>query len=196
VNDTSIEVWAINLVAGGAIRSVELNDVRRIELRDEQLQQELQRALAALAQARDQDKKPVTIHFRGDGERRVRIGYVIETPVWKTSYRLIMPNGDEPARMQGWAIVENQTDSDWENVQLSLVSGRPISFIQELYEPLYVQRPVVQPPLFAHLRPRLYQPGMTLAEQQERERALRLREDVAARRPAAVAQDRADDTFR
>jgi hypothetical protein len=160
----SIEVWVLNLITGGTIRSIELNEARKIELEDPQLQDELNKALTALAQARDQDKKPVTIHFSGEGERQVRIGYVVETPVWKTSYRLVLPGegkdkGDKP-KLLGWAIVENQTDNDWNNVQLSLVSGRPISFIQDLYQPLYVPRPVVQPELYASLRPQTYDAGM------------------------------------
>jgi hypothetical protein len=112
----------------------------------------------ALSQARDQDKKPVTISFTGTGERRVRIGYVVETPIWKTSYRLMM--NDRNASLQGWAIVENQTESDWNNVSLSLVSGRPISFIMDLYQPLYLQRPTVVPELFAGLRPQIYDAGL------------------------------------
>ncbi|MDB5322710.1 MAG: hypothetical protein JWN40_4341 [Phycisphaerales bacterium] len=163
----SIEVWVINLISGGTIRSVELAEAKKIELEDPQLQDELGKALAALAQARDQDKKPVTINFTGEGERQVRIGYVVETPIWKTSYRLVLPgegadaagNKDKP-KLLGWAIVENQTDNDWGNVQLSLVSGRPISFIQDLYRPLYVPRPVVQPELYASLRPQTYDAGM------------------------------------
>lgn len=160
VENGSIMVPVLNLVSAGTIRSVELQEVSRLELEDPQLQEELTKALEALAQARDQDKKPVTIYFTGDGERRVRLGYVVETPIWKTSYRLVMPTGDERPRLQGWAIVENQTESDWNNVQLSLVSGRPISFIQDLYQPLYVPRPVVQPELYASLRPQTYEGGM------------------------------------
>ena len=155
-----VEVWVVNLIAGGSIRTIPLDDVLKIELEEAQLQDELNRALLALAQARDQDKKPVSITFRGDGERQVKLGYVVETPIWKTSYRLILPSADETARLQGWAIVENQTDSDWNNVGLSLVSGRPISFIQELYQPLYMPRPVVQPELFASLRPQTYDAGL------------------------------------
>ena len=140
----------------------------------------------------------MTIRFAGQGERRVRIGYVVETPVWKTSYRLILSDHRRTAgaagrgsadkrgrpgqagrptsptaggsgrgkpatgggKLQGWAIVENQTDNDWNDVQLSLVSGRPISFIQDLYQPLYIPRPVVQPELYASLRPQTYDAGM------------------------------------
>src|SRR5207248_6591452 len=121
---------------------------------------ELDKALAALAVARDQEKKPVTINFTGEGERRVRLGYVVETPIWKTSYRLVLGKKDQ---LQGWAIVENQTDNDWNEVQLSLVSGRPISFIQDLYQPLYVPRPVVKPELFASLKPQTYEGGLEKA---------------------------------
>ena len=112
------------------------------------------------------------ISFTGTGDRRVRLGYVVETPVWKTSYRLVLPprmdNGaaTKPVdgQLQGWAIVENQTDNDWTNVQMKLVSGRPISFQEDLYQPLYVPRPVVEPELFASLRPQAYAGGMDVQQ--------------------------------
>jgi hypothetical protein len=156
-----VEVWVLNLIAGGTVRSVPLDEVQRVELEDSQLQEELHKALLALAQARDQAKKPVVITFEGVGERRVRVGYIVETPIWKTSYRLLLPEKpEEPAKIQGWAIVENQTDNDWNDAQLSLVSGRPLSFVQELYAPLYLPRPVVKPELYAGLRPQTYEAGL------------------------------------
>jgi hypothetical protein len=90
----------------------------------------------------------------------VRIGYVVETPVWKTSYRLLLDDRKHVGQLQGWAIVENQTESDWSGVSLSLVSGRPISFTMDLYQPLYASRPNVVPELFASLRPQVYEDGM------------------------------------
>ena len=175
VNDhanETIEKSYLNLLSGGGnIQPVELDGIRSIKLEDPQLQEELSKALLALASARDQDKKPVRINFTGQGERHIRIGYVVETPIWKTSYRLILGEPKKQAatttqptladgKLQGWAIVENQTDNDWNNVQLSLVSGRPISFIENLYTPLYIPRPVVQPELYASLRPQTYAGGM------------------------------------
>jgi hypothetical protein len=156
-----IEKWVLNLITGGTVRSVPLDEVQLIELEDGQLQEELHKALLALAQARDQAKKPVLITFEGVGDRRVRLGYIIETPIWKTSYRLLLPErAEEPAKIQGWAIVDNQTDNDWTDTQLSLISGRPISFVQELYAPLYLPRPVVKPELYAGLRPQTYESGL------------------------------------
>src|SRR5262249_46704289 len=40
------------------------------------------------------------------------------------------------------------------------VSGRPISFRMDLYNPLYVPRPTVEPELFASLRPVAYSGAM------------------------------------
>ncbi len=164
VDKTTIEIWVLNLLAGGTIRTINMDDVVKLELEDPQLGEELNKALSALAHARDQDKKPVTINFQGDGERTVRLGYVVETPIWKTSYRLLLSPEKNKHTLQGWAIVENQTDNDWNDVQLSLVSGRPISFIQELYQPLYIPRPVVQPELYASLKPQTYDAGIARQE--------------------------------
>jgi hypothetical protein len=159
-NDKSetMHVAVLNLLIGASIRSIELPAISSLTLDDPQLQDELTKALAALVQARDQDKKPVTINFSGDGDRRVRIGYVVETPIWKTSYRLLLDDkaSGTHGNLQGWAIVENQTERDWNNVSLSLVSGRPISFTMDLYQPLYSTRPNVVPQLFAGLRPQVY----------------------------------------
>lgn len=153
-----IDISVLNVLTGATIRAIELDSISSLSLDDPQLQEELTKALAALTQARDQDKKAVTINFTGQGDRRVRIGYVVETPIWKTSYRLILE--EKVSKLQGWAIVENQTESDWNNVQLSLVSGRPISFAMDLYQPLYVMRPTVVQELYASLRPQVYDGGM------------------------------------
>jgi hypothetical protein len=152
-----IAVPTLDLLSTGTIRAIDLTAVSGLSFDDPQLQDELTKALSALAQARDQDKKPVTVDFSGTGDRRVRIGYVVEAPVWKTSYRLLL--GDKHHQLQGWAIVENQTESDWNDVSLSLVSGRPISFTMDLYQPLYATRPTVVPKLFAGLHPQLYATG-------------------------------------
>jgi len=161
----SILVAVLNVLTGATIRAIELQSVSSLTLDDAQLQAELTQALTSLTQARDQDKKPVTINFTGAGDRRVRFGYVVETPIWKTSYRLLMD--DKGDKLQGWAIVENQTDSDWNGVALSLVSGRPISFIMDLYQPLYATRPTVVPELFAGLRPQVYDEGIAQARERE-----------------------------
>lgn len=162
-NNAVITEHVLNIVSLGGIRSLPLQSIDSIQFADEKLQEEMNRALTLIAGARDTEQKPVDIRFTGDGERRVIVGYLVETPVWKTSYRLDLSNDDRPF-MQGWAIVENTSNNDWRDVHLSLVSGRPISFIQDLYTPLYMPRPVVRPQLYASLTPQTYKGGIDLAE--------------------------------
>jgi len=160
-----VTAWFVNVITDSGIRSVGLDDVRKLEILDEKIKKEMNQALAALVQARDQSKKTVTVHFDGAGKRDVGMGYLVETPVWKTSYRLMMPDpkSANTAELQAWAIVENQTDNDWQDVSLSLVGGRPISYIELLYQPLYISRPVVSPTVVGSLMPQTYDNGLTAA---------------------------------
>jgi hypothetical protein len=156
----TVEKAFLTILAKDGLRTLALDSITRLRLVDPRLQAELEKALAVLALAHDNGSKAVTLGFAGKGERGVRLGYVQETPMWKTSYRLVVDAGnakDKPqAMLQGWAIVENTTDADWKDVRMSLVSGRPISFVMDLYEPLYVPRPLVQPSLYASLMPQIY----------------------------------------
>ena len=154
-----VEQEYVTLLTEDGFRSLSLANVQRIKLTNPSLNAELQQALAALATNHDAQKKTVSITFDGSGSRQARVAYLTETPVWKTTYRLVLDE-DKTPYLQGWAIVENQTSQDWNNVKLSLISGRPISFTMDLYQPLYNPRPVVQPELYANLRPQTYGDAM------------------------------------
>lgn len=154
-----IEQEYLNLLTDDGFRSLPFAQIQRTKLLDVALNAELQQALTALAANHDAQKKTVSIAFEGSGIRQARVAYLTETPVWKTSYRLVLDE-DKPPFLQGWAIVENQTQQDWRQVRLSLISGRPISFTMDLYQPLYNPRPVVQPELYANLKPQTYGEAM------------------------------------
>ena len=172
-DDQTVEKEFVTILTKEGLRTLALDTITRLKLLDERLQGELEKALAVLALGTDNDRKSVTLDFAGKGARRVRVGYVQEAPVWKTSYRVVLGAEDgkaaekdkdkkqEKALLQGWAIVENTTDQDWKDVRMSLVSGRPISFRMDLYQPLYVPRPEVRQELYASLLPQQY--GQDLA---------------------------------
>jgi hypothetical protein len=142
----------LNLSCADGIRSVPLRDVQRFKFMNPAVEADVARALEVLARANDTRKKSVSLHFAGQGKRAVRVGYVVETPLWRTSYRLLADN-DGKLFVQGWALVENPTSEDWKDVKMSLVSGRPISFKMDLYQPLYVPRQEIKPELNASVRP-------------------------------------------
>lgn len=132
----------VSLVTDTGIVRIELEDINSLAFANAALQQELNDALAAIAAHRGTAQHGVTLRFAGEGERTVTIGYVREMPVWKTSYRLSLLENDE-ATLQAWAILDNPTDLDFTDIDVTFVAGNPISFITNLYEPRYVERPLV-----------------------------------------------------
>jgi hypothetical protein len=155
VKDQPVDVEQINLLTPEGLRGIPLSHIQRVRFLSPALDSEFRRALEVLARSHDVQKKSVRINFIGDGKRTVRVGYVVERPIWKTSYRLSLEDKDK-VHLQGWALVENTSDDDWNTVRMVLVTGRPISFRMNLYQPLYVPRPWVEPELFASLRPPVY----------------------------------------
>ncbi len=155
VKDTGVlQAEVLNVLTEGGLRAVPLEQVTQIRLLDETLDRELRESLEALATGLDDQRKRVELRFTGNAPREVRAAYLQEMPIWKTSYRLVL--GNEKPYLQGWAQVENTTDEDWKEVHLGLVSGRPISFIQELYQPLFVPRPVIQAQVVGSPLPQTY----------------------------------------
>ena len=175
--DKTIEKEFVTILTKDGLRTLPLDSITRIKLVDPRLQSELEKALAVLALGHDNEKKSVTLNFSGKGARDVRVGYVQQTPIWKTSYRLVLDDaaGGNQAMLQGFAIVENTTDNDWKDVSMSLVSGRPISFVMDLYQPLYVPRPEVQQELYASLVPQVYGQDLAGGEREFLEAASRSR---------------------
>ncbi len=148
----------LNLLSPDGLQSVAISKLRKIKLLKPELEAEFRKALEVLASARGASKKTVVVAFDGNGRRNVKVAYVTEAPMWKATYRLTLGEKDKAqAALQGWATVENTTDEDWTNVKVGLVAGRPMAFEMNLYDPLFVPRPMVEPELFASLRPPVYQ---------------------------------------
>lgn len=158
----AVAVDVFNVLEQGRLISIPMDDVEFVKLMDERLDRELQESLEMLAGGLDDRTRTLNLKFGDGGAREVAAGYLRETPVWKTSYRLVLEKGQKPY-LQGWSVVENVTEDDWKEVRLSLVSGRPISFIQDLFQPLYVNRPVVAPQVIGSPVPQLYRDAVESA---------------------------------
>ncbi len=158
VGDNVLEFEVINISTEAGIVQVPVWQMKYMRLLDPELAADLDKALGAIAANRDVSKRQVQLSFMGTGSRPVSVGYLLETTVWKTTYRLVA-EGDK-GFLQGWAIVENTTDEDWDGVSLALISGRPVSFTQDLYQPLYVSRPDVPVAVQAAAAPRLFEGAM------------------------------------
>jgi len=136
------------IVPTQGLRQFILEEADQIELVDATLRAQVSGALGALARYRVQDRRTLAVSLKGTGRRTVRVGYVVEAPLWKTAYRLTVPDAPVVPRgarglLQGWAVVENMSGQDWEGVELTLASGNPVTFHQALYTAYYVTRPEV-----------------------------------------------------
>ena len=154
-------VWTSILVIAsesGEIASFDLNSVRSVRVLDEDTRKDLNEFANATASSRRRDAKTITVTSDGQGQREMVVSYTISAPIWKTTYRVVLDEQGKPF-FQGWAIVDNVSEEDWQNVQLSLVSGSPVSFIQNLQKPFYRYRPVIATPQDLQLRPQIYEAG-------------------------------------
>lgn len=153
-------IWTSVLVIAsesGEISSFDLSDVKSVKLLEDGTRKDVNEFANATASTRRRDAKTITITSNGTGQREMIVSYTIAAPIWKTTYRVVLDEAGKPF-FQGWAIVDNVSDEDWENVQLSLVSGSPISFIQQLQKPFYRYRPVIPMPKDLQLNPQIYEP--------------------------------------
>jgi hypothetical protein len=128
------------LLDSGELRNVDLGAATAIRFTDARLQLQFKDYLAALSGARSKDRRSVYIDSSDAKSREVRASYITPLPAWKSSYRLSFEGANGEPTLEGWAIVDNTTGEDWTNVKLSLVSGKPISFISQLYAPKFITR--------------------------------------------------------
>jgi len=147
---------AVLLIDSGDLRTLDLAAAGSIRFADPKLQAQLKDYLTIVNQSRSLDKRSIYIDSSDAKERQIQASYMIPTPVWKSSYRLVFNDKTEPT-LEGWAIIDNTSGEDWTNVLLSVVSGRPVSFISKLYEPKFVPRQTVELPEDRAAEPVVYQ---------------------------------------
>jgi len=161
VNDdekqTSAEYTVVVDSQAGELTSIPLSEIRSVKLLDANTRRDLNEFSDAVASARRRDSKTITITSKGSGHREISVSYVVAAPIWKTSYRVVLDEKGDPF-FQGWAIVDNVSDDDWNGIELSMISGTPVSFIQNLQKPLYRYRPIVPIPDDLNLTPQIYDP--------------------------------------
>jgi hypothetical protein len=144
---TEVQKHRASLMTATGLRHIVIEDAKAIQFQDEQLRAQIADALAAMSNNRAKDGRTVEIITRGSERRTVRVGFVTSAPIWKTAYRLTVPAQDAAAgsvsNLQGWAVIENMSGQDWRGVELTLTSGKPVAFQQNLYDSVFNQRPSV-----------------------------------------------------
>lgn len=165
--DKSVTKHRISIMTAEGMRQALLEDLDSMSFDDAKIRAEIARALDSIRENGTSERRMLTVSLPGEGARQVTLSYVVDAPLWKTAYRLVLPEGegkDKKGLLQGWAVVENMTASDWNNVDMTLVSGNPVTFRQSLYEAYYVPRPEIPVQVFGRVMPRTDQGAVGLRQ--------------------------------
>ncbi len=158
----------LTLVAdSGATRTVELGPRVTVRVLEPELRADLNSYLELLDRNRTDSLRHLTLLDRGTGERELRVSYLSEVPVWKSTYRVLLSPGANPERgaggdlatVQGFSVIDNTTGEDWKEVRLSLIAGSPQSFLQPISQPLYDRRPEIPVAENAQTMPQTHESG-------------------------------------
>jgi hypothetical protein len=144
----------VTILSGDGMRQFVFEEAESVQVVDPDLRARIGQALDSLRREANQSLRRLTLRSTGDGHRTVRVGYVAAAPLWKASYRLVLPAKEgDPARLQGWAVLENQSGANWDGVALTLQYGNPVTFRQAIYRSYYVQRPEVPVEILGRILP-------------------------------------------
>jgi hypothetical protein len=143
----------LTLMTAMGLRQAIVEDATNIEIVDPILRGQVDSALAAIVQNNERERRTIGIRVEGQGERMVNVGYVVAAPLWKATYRLVLPNSMNKARVEGLALLENMSGHDWLGVDLTVASGNPVTFRQALYDTYFVKRPEVPVEVFGRILP-------------------------------------------
>jgi hypothetical protein len=145
VHEKAKALTLLVLTDHGAIVRISAADVESVRPLDPGYQARLGSALDALSTRGAQSERLLHVLAHAGGAGPITLGYVAETPVWRTTYRLVLDGTGKSGVLQGWALLHNDTDEDWRGIRVELANGRPDSFLFPLAAPRYARRPLVTP---------------------------------------------------
>lgn len=158
-NQTPAREFVTLLEDGGAMNSYEIASLGQLRFVNPKLQQQVTEYLRIVAEARNQERRSISIDLTRTGSTQLSARYMTPMPVWKSSYRMIFGKEGKPT-LEGWAVVDNTSGEDWNGISLSLISGKPVSFLTNIYPPVNVERPFVPLPGIGSTAPVTYESEM------------------------------------
>lgn len=127
-----------------ALRRIKTDRVEAVRVLDERTAARLDVAATALSDQLARQTSQLEVQVSSGG--RLGLGYITESPVWRTTYRVVIDDDEPRGQLQAWALVHNDTDEDWDTVMVELANGRPSSFLHPMAAPRYAERELIDPP--------------------------------------------------
>lgn len=131
----------VTIMNGQEMSVVRLSKIKSVKLKDGDLAMQFHRRLDATAGEGMFQQVEIAIRLDNAASHDLVVSYVVEAPIWKPTYRVVLPkDGKGEALLQAWAVVDNTSGEDWREVQLSLTAGEPLAFRYDLHTPREVFR--------------------------------------------------------
>jgi len=116
---------SIIVLAEDGLRRCVLREIQSFKFLDEDVQVEIDKALQRNYQRIKPNSTFVELVLSAkDDKAEAVVQYTIPAAAWKISYRLRMAEG-RATELQGFAIVDNNTDEDWTDFHVCVVTGEP-----------------------------------------------------------------------
>ncbi|MDE3177699.1 MAG: hypothetical protein KGM15_16480, partial [Pseudomonadota bacterium] len=156
----------VTVMTEAGLEQFVLEQAESLRFSDSRVRDALTQALQATAAGAERNARVIRLRSHGGPKRKLRVAYLAAAPVWKTSYRLVLDPGAEASTgaLQGWATLENLSGQDWSGVDLTLVSGRPVSYRQALYHAYMIDRPEAPVEIGTRLTPGEDRGGVAAAD--------------------------------
>lgn len=141
--DINNEERVLSVMAdNGEIKVLRLGTDTALSILDDSMLEKVREAANVSGRGRTDEIRIISLELSGERSRSITLTYLVPAPVWKAAYRLVIGN-DQKARLQAWAVVENATGEDWDEIALTLSSGAPVTLSQHLHQRYWHERQVV-----------------------------------------------------
>jgi hypothetical protein len=125
------------------VRKVAFEYMGNVSFIEDSVRTEIEKALRANFQKIKPDSTILDLKLSAlEGETDSVVQYTIPVAAWKMRYAIRQEKGN--FSLEGAAIIDNNTDEDWDNFQVSVVTGEPISFNTDIAEVVVPQRRMVR----------------------------------------------------
>ena len=123
---------------GGVMNAFVMDDALGVRFADAADQATLTEALRVWRGSSNPRRVELVLDSEDRSPRELGLVYLQNAPRWRTAWRAV--DTPEGIRLIGWAVVENTTGMDWQDVELTLATGSVRAIEARLYARTFARR--------------------------------------------------------
>lgn len=124
------------------VQSIQFYKIANLKFLDQQIQDEINKAVNRNIQNVKPNSTYLDLELTPESKDELEVQYLVPCSPWKMTYRLY--EHKNVLRLMGLAVIDNNTEEDWKDCIVSVVSGSPNTFSTDLGEQKNVIREHVE----------------------------------------------------